>query len=83
MDAFESRFRAKLRGAVEARIVELTRRLIDPPAEDYPSYRAKVGLIKGLELALEISEETEQAMGRGDDKPKDSERKNASSRYEG
>lgn len=65
MDAFQIRLSTALRAALEAKIVDLTALLVKTPAEDYPSYKERVGRIKGLHDALVEARDIEARM----DKP--------------
>ena len=73
MDTFEIRLLRALREILEARAAELTKLLVLTPASDHSSYMSRVGIVRGIELALAELRTLEAQMGKPEEaaKPRD------------
>jgi hypothetical protein len=66
VDAFSARFASALHDLLERLIAEKSASLAITPAADYPAYRERVGIIKGLKDALMGASELETTLGRSE-----------------
>jgi hypothetical protein len=57
VDGYQKRVADSAQASIQGEIQNILLLLANPGCEDYPSYREKVGVIKGLRRALDILED--------------------------
>ena len=67
IDGFSNRLSQQVREGLEAKIEELSRKLVTTKAIDYADYCGRIGHVQGLRDALEILTDIEHLLGRAED----------------
>ena len=64
MEAYSNRLSRMVKQTLEDRINDQSANLANVPSEDFPTYKQRVGNIRGLKEALEIVMEAEKELNR-------------------